>query len=111
MEIPYFQEVILMASTCDACGYRNSKLKAGGAISAKGKKVTLIVRNVEDLSRDVIKSDTASVTIPEIDLELAGGTLGGLVTTMEGNLKAPEKEKEKAKDKGKAKLTSEETPD
>ncbi|KAI3506299.1 hypothetical protein L1887_28656 [Cichorium endivia] len=83
-KIPYFQEVIVMASTCDACGYRNSELKAGGAIPAKGKKVTLIVRNVEDLSRDVIKSDTASVKIPEIDLELAGGTLGGLVTTVEG---------------------------
>ncbi|KAL7599082.1 hypothetical protein Lser_V15G22227 [Lactuca serriola] len=83
-EIPYFQEVIVMASTCDACGYRNSELKAGGAIPAKGKKVTLIVRNVNDLSRDVIKSDTASVKIPEIDLELAGGTLGGLVTTVEG---------------------------
>ncbi|KAI3509122.1 hypothetical protein L1887_24148 [Cichorium endivia] len=82
-EIPYFQEVILIASTCDACGYRNSELKAGSTIPAKGKKVTLIVRNVEDLSRDVIKSDTTSVTIPEIDLELACGTLGGLVTTME----------------------------
>ena len=31
------------------------QLKAGGAIPAKGKKVTLSVRNVEDLSRDVIK--------------------------------------------------------
>ncbi|CAI9284400.1 unnamed protein product [Lactuca saligna] len=60
------------------------QLKAGGAIPAKGKKVTLIIRNVNDLSRDVIKSDTASVKIPEIDLELAGGTLGGLVTTVEG---------------------------
>ncbi|PWA83213.1 Zinc finger, ZPR1-type [Artemisia annua] len=83
-KIPYFQEVIVMASTCDACGYRNSELKAGGAIPAKGKKVTLFVRNVEDLSRDVIKSDTASVKIPEIDLELGGGTLGGQVTTVEG---------------------------
>nr|XP_043606472.1 zinc finger protein ZPR1 homolog [Erigeron canadensis] len=82
--IPYFQEVIVMASSCDACGYRNSELKAGGAISAKGKKVTLLVKNVEDLSRDVIKSDTASVKIPDIDLELAGGTLGGQVTTVEG---------------------------
>ncbi|XP_024973720.1 zinc finger protein ZPR1-like isoform X3 [Cynara cardunculus var. scolymus] len=54
-KIPYFQEVIVMASTCDACGYRNSELKAGGAIPAKGKRVTLLVKHVEDLSRDVIK--------------------------------------------------------
>ncbi|KAL7599078.1 hypothetical protein Lser_V15G22222 [Lactuca serriola] len=78
------EEVMTFPSTCGACAVRNSELKAGGAIPAKGKKVTLIVRNVNDLSRDVIKSDTASVKIPEIDLELAGGTLGGLVTTLEG---------------------------
>ncbi|KAB1210466.1 hypothetical protein CJ030_MR6G010762 [Morella rubra] len=29
-------------------------------------------------------SDTASVKVPEIDLELASGTLGGVVTTVEG---------------------------
>nr|BAB09120.1 zinc finger protein-like [Arabidopsis thaliana] len=84
IEIPYFQEVIVMASTCDSCGYRNSELKPGGAIPEKGKKITLSVRNITDLSRDVIKSDTAGVIIPELDLELAGGTLGGMVTTVEG---------------------------
>ncbi|GFS45051.1 ZPR1 zinc-finger domain protein [Actinidia rufa] len=30
------------------------------------------------------QSDTASVEVPELDLELASGTLGGLVTTVEG---------------------------
>ncbi|KAK6931726.1 Zinc finger, ZPR1-type [Dillenia turbinata] len=29
-------------------------------------------------------SDTASVRVPELDLELASGTLGGIVTTVEG---------------------------
>ncbi|KAI4296961.1 hypothetical protein L6164_036876 [Bauhinia variegata] len=82
--IPYFQEVIVMASTCDSCGYRNSELKPGGRIPEKGKKITLSVKNVKDLSRDVIKSDTASVKVPELDLELASGTLGGIVTTVEG---------------------------
>ncbi|GAV89094.1 zf-ZPR1 domain-containing protein [Cephalotus follicularis] len=82
--IPYFQEVIVMASTCDACGYRNSELKPGGRIPEKGKRITLCVKNINDLSRDVIKSDTASVKVPELDLELASGTLGGVVTTVEG---------------------------
>ncbi|KAG8481350.1 hypothetical protein CXB51_026281 [Gossypium anomalum] len=82
--IPYFQEVIVMASTCDACGYRNSELKPGGAIPDMGKRITLSVKNINDLSRDVIKSDTASVKVPELDLELASGTLGGVVTTVEG---------------------------
>lgn len=82
--IPYFQEVIVMASSCDGCGYRNSELKPGGRIPVKGKKITVCVKNVNDLSRDVIKSDTAGVSVPELDLELASGTLGGVVTTVEG---------------------------
>ncbi|GMH09459.1 hypothetical protein Nepgr_011300 [Nepenthes gracilis] len=84
IRIPYFQEVIVMASTCDACGYRNSELKPGGRISDKGKRVVVQVKNVDDLSRDVIKSDSAGVKIPELDLELTSGTLGGVVTTVEG---------------------------
>lgn len=82
--IPYFKEVIVMASTCDSCGYRNSELKPGGGTSDKAKRITVCVENVKDLNRDVIKSDSASVKIPEVDLELASGTLGGMVTTIEG---------------------------
>lgn len=33
-----------------------------------------------------MQSDSASVEIPELELELAPGTLGGLVTTVEGLL-------------------------
>ncbi|KAK4781404.1 hypothetical protein SAY86_015506 [Trapa natans] len=82
--IPYFQEVIVMASTCDSCGYRNSELKPGGAIPDRGKKIRLCVKNTKDLTRDVIKSDSAGVIVPELDLELTSGTLGGIVTTVEG---------------------------
>lgn len=30
------------------------------------------------------QSDTASVKVPDLDLELTSGTLGGIVTTVEG---------------------------
>ena len=83
-KIPYFREVIVMAASCDLCGYRNSELKPGGEIPAKGKKITLHVQTVKDLSRDVIKSDSAAVKVPELELELSMGTLGGIVTTVEG---------------------------
>lgn len=33
------------------------------------------------------QSDTAKVIVPELDLELEPGTLGGLVTTVEGLMK------------------------
>ncbi|CAL5366804.1 unnamed protein product [Camellia sinensis] len=82
--IPYFREVIIIASSCDACGYRNYELKPGGRIPEKGKKITVLVKNINDLSRDVIRSDTASVEVPELDLVLTSGTLGGVVTTVEG---------------------------
>ncbi|CAD6342631.1 unnamed protein product [Miscanthus lutarioriparius] len=87
IQIWYFTfelEVIVMATTCDMCGYRNSELKPGGEIPAKGKKITLRVQNARDLTRDVIKSDSASVKVPELELELSCGTLGGMVTTVEG---------------------------
>lgn len=38
----------------------------------------------EDLSRDVIKSDTAKVSIPQLELHITTGSLGGLITTVEG---------------------------
>ncbi|KAJ4821463.1 Zinc finger protein ZPR1 [Rhynchospora pubera] len=83
-KIPYFREVIVMATTCDICGYRSSELKPGGEIPQKGKRITLRVKNLRDLSRDVIKADSAGVKVPELELELTSGTLGGLVTTVEG---------------------------
>ncbi|CAG8767340.1 31732_t:CDS:2, partial [Racocetra persica] len=42
---------------------------------------------IEDLSRDILKSETCSLLIPEIELELRSGTLGGRFTTVEGLLR------------------------
>lgn len=80
------QDIIIMATNCYACGYRDNEVKSGGAISDKGKRITLKVEDDEDLSRDMLKSDTAGLEIPEIDLVLQPGTLGGRFTTLEGLL-------------------------
>ncbi len=40
----------------------------------------------DDDGRDILKSDSAYVEIPELELELQGGTLGGVFTTVEGLL-------------------------
>jgi zinc finger protein len=84
--IPYFREVVVMCTSCDACGYRNADLRAGGPIPEQGRTLTLAVTTARDLSRDLIKSETADVAIPELELELGCGTLGGRVTTVEGLL-------------------------
>ncbi|KAJ1981512.1 nucleolar zinc-finger protein [Dimargaris xerosporica] len=86
LEIPHFKEVIIMANSCDHCGFKSNEVKSGGAISSQGRKITLKVEDSEDLSRDILKSETCGLSIPEIDLELQPGTLGGRFTTVEGLL-------------------------
>lgn len=44
------------------------------------------METIEDLSRDILKSETCGLLIPEVDLELQSGTLGGRFTTIEGLL-------------------------
>lgn len=86
VEIPYFKEVLLMATSCDHCGYKTNEVKTGGAISEKGKRIELRITSIDDLSRDILKSETCCLKIPEIELELQMGTLGGRFTTIEGLL-------------------------
>ena len=79
-----------MCFTCDACGYKSVDVKPGGEVCEKGVQFALSLGTERDakvdLSRDVIKSADAGIIIPEIELELAPGTLGGLFTTVEGLL-------------------------
>jgi len=85
VNLPFFKEVIIMAYNCDECGFRDTEIKGGGAIPKQGRKETLHVLEPKvDLARDVIKSDTAGVIIPELEVELTRGSLGGMYTTVEG---------------------------
>ena len=54
-DIPYFKQVVIMATVCDACGHRDNEVKGGTGIEPKGKKITLLVSKREDLNRDVLK--------------------------------------------------------
>lgn len=85
-DVPHFKDVVLLVTQCDLCGYRDSEVKPMGRVSEKGRRITLKVTSTEDLKRDLLKSDTASCTIPELELELQSGTLGGKYTTLEGLL-------------------------
>jgi len=86
VNIPYFKDILIMSTNCDRCGYRDNEVKSGSAISPQGKRITLKVEDREDLSRDILKSETCGLSIPEIDLVLQAGTLGGRFTTLEGIL-------------------------
>lgn len=89
--IPHFDSMILYSTTCDTCGYKSNEFKqGGGAIPETGRRLTLKVTSIEDLSRDVIKSSSSGIAIPEIELELeasAGGGGEGAYTTVEGLLR------------------------
>jgi len=85
-EVPHFKDVVLLVTDCEQCGYKDAEVKPMGQVSAKGLRITLKVTSQDDLKRDLLKSDTAGVSIPELDLELMSGTLGGKYTTVEGLL-------------------------
>lgn len=87
VQIPHFREVILMATTCDQCGYKTNEVRSGGAIAGKGKRITLRMTDEDDLGRDVLKSETCTLEIPEIGLHLSTNALGGRFTTLEGLLR------------------------
>jgi len=86
VNIPYFKDVLIMSINCDICGYRDNEVKSGAAISQQGKRITLKVEDKDDLSRDILKSESCGLSIPEIELVLQAGTLGGRFTTLEGIL-------------------------
>ncbi|XP_072237697.1 zinc finger protein ZPR1 [Leuresthes tenuis] len=87
VQIPHFKEVIIMATVCDSCGHRTNEVKSGGATEELGTKITLHVTEASDMTRDLLKSETCSVSIPELEFELGMAALGGKFTTLEGLLK------------------------
>ncbi|KAH0569222.1 hypothetical protein GP486_000039 [Trichoglossum hirsutum] len=86
VEIPHFKNVIIMSTVCEDCGYRSNEVKTGGEVPAKGRRITLEVEGAEDLSRDVLKSESCHLSSPELMLSVQPGTLGGRFTTVEGLL-------------------------
>lgn len=90
LNIPHFKQVLIMSTKCDKCGYKSNEVKTGGGISQYGKKTILTITAEtieEDLKRDLLKSETCKLFVPQIHLDIQEGTLGGRFTTLEGILK------------------------
>ncbi|KAF7266765.1 hypothetical protein GWI33_019941 [Rhynchophorus ferrugineus] len=86
--IPHFKSVIIMATTCEVCGYNTNEVKSGAGIEPKGVLIEVKVKNKLDLTRDVLKSETCHLEIPELELQVGPHALGGRFTTVEGLLLA-----------------------
>jgi zinc finger protein len=76
-KIPFFRELILASFSCDECGYSNNEVTFGGEIQPQGSIFRLTVSNAQDLDRQIIKADSASIKIPEIDFEIPPNTQKG----------------------------------
>ena len=86
VNIPFFKQVVIMSTVCDECGYRSNEVKSGGEVPEKGRRIILRVNGKEDLSRDILKSESAALSCPELQLQVEPGTMGGRFTTVEGIL-------------------------
>lgn len=84
--IPHFKEVVIMATVCDACGNKTNEVKVGGGVAPQGRRISLRFTDVSDLTRDVLKSETCTLSIPELDFEAQLMSHGGKFTTVEGLL-------------------------
>jgi zinc finger protein len=82
--IPYFKEIIISCFKCQICGYKTTEVRGGGGISEKATIYTLQVKDSLDLNRDLFKSETAQIKIPEIGFETDTGSMGSMFTTVEG---------------------------
>ncbi|ODA81005.1 hypothetical protein RJ55_03966 [Drechmeria coniospora] len=84
--IPYFREVVIMSFSCDHCNTQNNEIQAAGTVQPKGTHYELRLTSVADLSRQVVKSDSATVKFIELDLEIPAGR--GQLTNVEGLLRS-----------------------
>ncbi|KAJ5760329.1 nucleolar zinc-finger protein [Penicillium odoratum] len=86
VNIPHFKEVYIFGTSCEDCGYKSSDVRTGGEVPEKGKRITLRVENIVDLSRDILKSNTCALSSEDLEIEVQPGTLGGRFTSVEGLL-------------------------
>ena len=59
-----------MSFQCDFCGYQNNEIQSGSQVQEQGVSYKVKIQTAEDLSRQIVKSDYATFTVPEIDLEI-----------------------------------------
>lgn len=69
--------------------HSNNEISFTGAFGEKGTRTTLTVPAgaTDILSRQLVKAETATATVPELEFEIPAGTQKGCITTVEGLLR------------------------
>ncbi|GFV39138.1 zinc finger protein ZPR1 [Trichonephila clavipes] len=83
-KIPFYKEVVIMSFCCDNCHWENNELQPASKIQEKGIMYKLEVENPRDLTRVVVKTEWASISIPELEFEIPSQSQEGSVTNIEG---------------------------
>lgn len=83
-KIPFFREVMISAFCCDECGFKNSEIQFAGKLEDYGCKYEVNVINNIAFHRSVVKSEFATIRVPEAGLEIPPETQKGSIKTIEG---------------------------
>jgi len=76
-----------MSFRCEHCGFTNCELQSGSKIQERGVTYKVKIKDREDLNLQIVKSDTATLQVPELELEVPSDSQKGVVTTVEGVLR------------------------
>jgi len=82
-EIPYFGKVFLFSMDCESCNFYKSDVEA--AELQDPCKITFTVESEEDLKVRIVKSSSASISMPTIRMSQRPGPASiGFITNVEG---------------------------
>ena len=68
--IPFYRDVIISSFECEHCHFKNNGIESANKIQEHGVRIKLTVSREADLNRELVKSDHATLSIPEIEFEI-----------------------------------------
>ena len=83
-KIPFFKEIMISSFSCDHCGNKNTETSFAGKLGDYGVRLELNVVNNIAFDRTVVKSEFATIKVPEAGLEIPPATQKGSIKTIEG---------------------------
>jgi zinc finger protein len=83
-KIPFFKEIMISSFHCDHCGTKNSEVSFAGRLEDYGVRYEVNVINNVAFNRTVVKSEFATIKVPELGLEMPPATQKGSIKTIEG---------------------------
>ncbi|KAJ5281604.1 zf-ZPR1-domain-containing protein [Penicillium angulare] len=81
LRVPFFRDIILESFECPHCHFKNNSIKSAGQIQELGSKYVLEVENIDDMQRQVVRSDVAVFKLESLGIEMPKE---GQLTNIEG---------------------------